>query len=148
MDMCHVQNAELEPKHTVKDDSGACAVFTEQGWSASQMMAAKGMVVMSRLQDALDKPPTRYQLTSRYKWKMHQGCLKSPNQNVQMYGINGQNLGQTSKILSFLLNEICVVTHLLASCGRDNLWTWMGRKYRTGNAFKFTENKDCSYRYT
>ena len=49
MDICHLKNGELEAKHqkykgrvvlrgdTVKDDSGAYAVFTEQGSSASQM---------------------------------------------------------------------------------------------------------------
>ena len=53
MDICHLKNAELEPKlqkykgrvvlrgDIVKDDSGACAVFTEQGSSASKMTAAK-----------------------------------------------------------------------------------------------------------
>ena len=57
MDICHLKNAELEPKlqkykgrvvlwgDTVKDDSGAYAVFTEQGSSASQMTAAKIMDV-------------------------------------------------------------------------------------------------------
>ena len=46
MDICHLKTAELEPKlqkcrASVKDDSGASAVFTEQGSSASQMTAAK-----------------------------------------------------------------------------------------------------------
>ena len=53
MDICHLKNAELEAKHqkykgrvvlrgdNVKDNSGAYAVFTEQGSSASQMTAAK-----------------------------------------------------------------------------------------------------------
>ena len=54
MDICHLKNAELEAKHQkykgrvvlrgdiVKDDSGSYAVlFTEQGSSASQMIAAK-----------------------------------------------------------------------------------------------------------
>ena len=47
MDICHLKNAELDAKHQkdkgrvvlrgdiVKDDSGSCAVFTEQGSSAS-----------------------------------------------------------------------------------------------------------------
>ena len=55
MDICHLKDAELETKHQkykgrvvlrgdiVKDDSGSYAVFTEQGSSASQMMAAKFM---------------------------------------------------------------------------------------------------------
>ena len=61
MDICHLQNAELDTKHQkfkgrivlrgyiVKDDSGSYAVFTEQGSSASQMTAAKIMDIISRL---------------------------------------------------------------------------------------------------
>ena len=61
MDLCHLKNAELEPKFQmykgrvvlrgdiVKDDSGSYAVFTEQGSSASQMKAAKVMGIISRL---------------------------------------------------------------------------------------------------
>ena len=58
MDICHIKNAELEPKLQkykgrvvliVKDDSGAYAVFPEQGSSASQMTAAKVMDVIARL---------------------------------------------------------------------------------------------------
>ena len=53
MDICHLKNAELEPKlqkhrsrvvlqeDISKHDSGASAVFTEQGSSAYQMTAAK-----------------------------------------------------------------------------------------------------------
>ena len=56
MDLCHLKNAELEPKVQkykgkvvpVKDDSGAYAVFTEQGSSASQMTAAKVIDVSER----------------------------------------------------------------------------------------------------
>ena len=60
-DICHLKNAELEAKHQkykgrvvlrgdiVKDDSGAYAVSTEQGSSASQMTAAKVMDIIFRL---------------------------------------------------------------------------------------------------
>ena len=63
MDICHLKNSELEPKFQkykgnvvlrgdiAKDDSGAYAVFTEQGSSASQMTAAKVMDVIARLPD-------------------------------------------------------------------------------------------------
>ena len=63
MDLCHLKNSELEPQcqkckgravlrgDIVKDDSGAHAVFTEQGSSASQMTAAKVMDVIVRLPD-------------------------------------------------------------------------------------------------
>ena len=62
-DMCHLKKAELEPQlqkykgrvvlrgDIVKDDSGAYAVFTEQGLSASQMTAAQVMDVIARLTD-------------------------------------------------------------------------------------------------
>ena len=64
MDLCHRKNSELEPQFQkykgrrvvlrgdiVKDDSGANAVFTEQGSSASQMTAAKVVDVIARLPD-------------------------------------------------------------------------------------------------
>ena len=60
MDLCHLKNTELEPQFfkkykgrvvlrgdTVKD-SGSCAVFTEQGSSASQMTAATVMDIIPR----------------------------------------------------------------------------------------------------
>ena len=63
IDICHLKNAELKPQlqkyegrvvlrgDIVKDDSGAYAVFTEQGSSASQTTAAKVMDVVARLPD-------------------------------------------------------------------------------------------------
>ena len=61
MDIRYLENSELEPQYQkykgrvvfrgdiVKDDSGAYAVFTEQGSSASQVTAAKVMDIISRL---------------------------------------------------------------------------------------------------
>ena len=61
MDICHLKNAELEAKHQkykgrvvlrgyiVTDDSGAYAVFTQEGSSASQKTAEKVMDINSRL---------------------------------------------------------------------------------------------------
>ena len=63
MNICHLKNAELEPKYQkykgrvvlrgdiVKNDSGSYAVFTEQGSSASKMTAAKVMDVIAILPD-------------------------------------------------------------------------------------------------
>ncbi len=60
MDLCHPKNSELEPQFQkykgrvvlrgdiVKDDSGAHAVVTEQGSSASLMTATKVMDVIAR----------------------------------------------------------------------------------------------------
>ena len=61
MDLCHLKNSELGPQlqkykgrvvlrgDIMKDDAGSCAVFTEQGSSASQMTAAEVMDIISRL---------------------------------------------------------------------------------------------------
>ena len=59
LDLCHLKNSELEPQFhkgrvvlrgdIVKDDSGSCAVFAEQGPSASQVTAAKVVDIISRL---------------------------------------------------------------------------------------------------
>ena len=63
MDICHLKNVELESqfqkykgrvvlrRDVVKDDSGANAVFTDQGSSASQITAAAVMDVIARLPD-------------------------------------------------------------------------------------------------
>ena len=63
MDLCHLKNLELEPQFQkykrrvvlrgdiVRDDSGACAVFTEQGSSPPQTTAAKVRNVADRLPD-------------------------------------------------------------------------------------------------
>ena len=66
----------------LQDDSGACAVLTEQGSSTSQMTAAKLMDVIARYKDALDKHLTQYQFTPRSKWRTLQGCSKFQSQNV------------------------------------------------------------------
>ena len=78
VDICHLKNAELEAKHqkykgrvvlrgdVVKDDSGSFAVFTEQGYSASQMTAAKSSWISSPdCLVAMDKRQTQYQLIPR-----------------------------------------------------------------------------------
>ena len=89
---------------TVKDDSGSCAVFTEQGSSASQMTAAKVMDVIARLR--------MRRASSRRRTSIHQSqigrCIvpikKFQSFNVQTYGhvchdTSGRNLNP-----SFLLN--------------------------------------------
>ena len=80
MDLCHRENSELEPQcqkckgrvvlrgDIAKYDSGSCAVFTEQGSSASQPQ--KSWTLFQGFQDVLDKQRTQYQLTPKSKWKM------------------------------------------------------------------------------
>ena len=100
----------------VKDDSGAFAVFTEQGSSASLMIAAKVMDVIARLPDCDG--------CSWCSLCLHSGWIGGRSQfaqfsspNVQTCGNvfhdkNGRNHGQTWKIPWYLLNEIYMVIHL------------------------------------
>ena len=115
MDICHLKNAELKPNHqkykdwvvlrgdSVKDDSGACTLFTEQGSSASQMTASKVMDVTARLLDCArqvaDAVPACTQVKMVDAPRVHKfQCL-----NVQIFGYvfhetGGPNHGQTLKI--------------------------------------------------
>ena len=82
MDICHLKNADLETKHQkykgrvvlrsdiVKDDSGSCAVFTEQGSSASQMTAAKVMDIISRLPGCDGQAADAVSAKIQVKWRM------------------------------------------------------------------------------
>ena len=84
MDLCHLKNSELEPQYQkykgrvvlrgdiAKDDSGSCAVLTDQGSSASQMTAANVMDIFPDFQDVQVKQLMQYPLIRRSKWKMHQ----------------------------------------------------------------------------
>ena len=151
-----LQNAELEQKYqkykgrvvlrgdVVNDDSGSFAVFTEQGSSASQMIAAKVMDVIARLPDCAGHAADEVSAYTQEKWRTLQGCLNSRSQNVQINGYvfqdtNGRNFGQASKTQWFLTNETCTDTHLLASCGKDNfeevLSSLERKKYRTVNVY-------------
>ena len=111
---------------TVKDDSGAFAVFTEQR--------------LVRVQNDGRKSNGCYCLTTQLwrtsswrnigvhpgkKWRMLENYSKFPNQNVRMYGsvfqnMNGRSHRNTLKIPLFLLNETYMDTHLRDSCGKDS----------------------------
>ena len=154
MDLCHLKNSQLEPQYqkykgwvvlrgdTVKDDSGSYAVFTEQASSASQMMAAKVMDIISSCQDAQDKQRTQYLLIPKSKWKMLTNYWKFPNRSVQIFGYvyrntNGQNHGPARKTQSFLLSRICTVIPWQDYYRKSNLrkfyWSMAGRKFQIGN---------------
>ena len=62
----------------VKDDSGSCAVFTEQGSSASQMTAAKIMDVKSRLPGCSMQAADAVSAESQVKMEDAQTLLKIP----------------------------------------------------------------------
>ena len=89
-DMCHLKNAELEPRlqkykgrgvlrgDIVKDDSGACAVFAEQGSSGSQMTAVKVMDVIARLPDCDGQAADAASAYTQVKLEDAPRLLKSP----------------------------------------------------------------------
>ena len=63
----------------MKDESGAHAVFTEQGSSASQMTAAKVMDIKSRLPGCAGQAADAVSANApRSKWKMHRWSSKIP----------------------------------------------------------------------
>ena len=157
MDVCHLKNSELEPEvqkykvrvvlrgEIVKDDSGSHAVFTEQGSSASQMTAAKVMVIKSRL------PGDAVSAHSQVKLKMHQRYSKFQSQNVQIFGYiyqstNGQNYDPVCKIQSFLLNESCTVILWQDLWERqfEKLLNTVGKRFQIGNVYSLTEKKGYS----
>ena len=99
MDICHLKNAELEPKYQkykgrvalrgdiVKDDSGAHAVFTEQGSAASQMTAAKAMGVIGKTSRMCTTSSRRsvclHPSENGGRFKV---AFKYQNQSVQIFG--------------------------------------------------------------
>ena len=100
MDLCHLKNSELEPRHQkyrgrvvlrgdiVKDDSGSYAAFTEKGSSASQMTAAKVMDVAARLPGCAGQSSRRsISIRSSKNERRSKIAEKYQNQNVQTFWI-------------------------------------------------------------
>ena len=141
----------------VKDDSGAHAVFAEQGSSASQMTAAKVMDVIARLPDCDGQAADAISALHPSKiGRMLQDRLKIESQHVQKYGFvfhdtNGQHHGKIFKTPLFLLSETYTEAHLLAYCGRGNskknCWNFTGTTYRIGHVCLFIENNNYFDRY-
>ena len=127
MDTCPLKNAELEAKHqkykgrvvlrgdVVKDDSGSYAVFTEQGFSASQMTAVKITDIISRLPGCDGQATDAVSVYTQVKMEDVHKLLKIPkNRTVQTFGFvyhdtNGQNHGPVLKTQSSLMSGICTV---------------------------------------
>ena len=138
MDICHLKNAELKTKHQKykgrvvlqcdikKDDSGSCAVFTEQGSSASQMTAAKIMDIISRLPGcagpAVDAVPAYTQVKMEDAPKLWKNPKSEcPDIWIRLPRQIGINHGPVSKTQSFLWSEICMVILWQDYYGKGNL---------------------------
>ena len=171
MDICRIKNAELEAKHQkykgrvvfrgdiVRDDSGS---------SASQMMAAKVMDIISRLLGCDGQAADAVSAYTEVKMEDAPTSLKIPKSECRDIWIpstqdtNGPNLGQTLKTQSF--TERNLYGHPLAGLlwerqfekillkyGWEKVpnWEWMlrsgsGKKYRIGNACLYTVKKGFS----
>ena len=108
MDICHLENAELEAKHQkykgrvvlrgdiVKDDSGSYAVFTEQGSSASQITEAKESWTSSPgCRVAQDKQRMQYLLTP---WKLEYSPIENSQIGVSRH-MDSSTTTQMAKIM-------------------------------------------------
>ena len=90
MNICHLKNSELEPKlqkytgrvvlrgDVVKDDSGSHVEVTEQGSSASQMTAAKGMDVIARLPECAGQAADAISVHTQVKMEDARVSVKLP----------------------------------------------------------------------
>ena len=170
MHICHLKNAELESQFQkykgrvvlrgdiVKDNSGACAVFTEQGSSAFSHDGRKC--------NGCHCSSTRLWWTSSrrniclYPSK-NGGCSKVAqkfrSQKDQTYGYtfqdtNGRNRGPVGKTQWFPLRELLRTptcwTLMEETVRRKFCWNLDGKKYQIGNTYLFTEDKSYSYQYT
>ena len=105
------------PNDNVKDHSGSYAVFTEQGSSASQITAAKVMDIVSRLSgcvgQAADAVSACTQVTKDNALELlNISKSECPDTGCVYQNTSAPNHGLTSKNQSFLMNGICIVTHL------------------------------------
>ena len=129
MDICHLKNAELEEKHQkykgrvvlrgdiVKDDSGSYAVFTEQGSSASRMTAAKVVDVIARRPGCAGQAADAVSACTQVKQEDAPALPKTPKSAcpdrwIRVPRHNWPKSWSNSKTQLFLLDEICLVSHL------------------------------------
>ena len=161
MDICHLKNAELEAKYqkykgrVVKDVSGSCAVFTEQGSSASQMTAAKIMDIISRLPGCDGQAADAVSAYTQVKMEDAPKLLKnsqigmSRHLDLSTTTQNGLNHGPVWKTQSFLLKGICMVILWQDCYGKGNLresyCNTVGRRFPIGNVCSYTVQKGYSY---
>ena len=123
----------------------------EQGSSASQMTHCKATWLC---RTSFTRSIRLHPSTNGGHSKIAQ---KFSSQSVQINGYvfrdaNGPNLGETFKTQWFMSNGICTETHLLASCGKDSLRELYSdsdrKRYLARNVCLFSENNDCSYRFS
>ena len=125
----YLKNAELEPKlqkykgrvvlrgDIDQDDSGACAVFTEFGSSASQITAAKIMDVITKLPDCEGQAADAVSAYTHVKLEDAPRLPEIPKPECP----DGRSLCPVWKTQLFLLSGICMVICYQDCCGNGNL---------------------------
>ena len=129
----------------VKVDSGAHAVFTEQGSSASQMAAAKVMDVIANYLIVQDKPPTQYPLTPMSKY----GGRFKVAQNAKVRVSRYMDTSSTTQVAQIMVKhrrprgssrpKIVRTPACRPLVGtrvrRNSVGTWMGKSTELGMCF-------------
>ena len=100
----------------VKDDSGAYAVFTEQGSSTSQMTATKVMYVIARLPDCDGQAVDAVSAYTQVELEDAPRLLKilqseCPDVWIRLPRHKWPKSWATLKIPWYLSNEVCMNTH-------------------------------------
>ena len=139
MDICHLNNAELESKHQKykgrvvlrgdieKEDSGSYAVFTEQGSSASRMTSAKIMDIISRLPGFDGQAADAVSAYTQVKMEdAHKLLNIHKSECPDIFGFVyhdtiGLNHGPVWKTQLFLVKGICTVILWQDYYGKGNL---------------------------
>ena len=131
-----------------KDDSGADAMFTEQGSSASQTTAAKMMDVIARLPGCDGQAADAISDFSQVQLENALRLLKIPKERMSTC-LDTSSTTQKTKIMgkhwrSHVTSWTKLTWSPISCChGRDNskkLYLFLdGRKYRIGNVCSFIE---------
>ena len=118
----------LRGDNVKKNDSGSCAVFAEQGSSASQMTAAKnhGHYIKTT---GMRRTSSRCSilLYPESKWKMHRRLSENSRVRMSRYLDTSTEthmakfMVQYGKTQLFFLNEICTVIFWPDNCRKGNL---------------------------
>ena len=126
------------PGDIVKDDSGAYAVFTEQGSSASQMTTAKIMDVIARSPGCDGQAADAVSAYTQVK-------LEDAPRRIRLPRHNGPNHGKVLKIPWYFLNEPCMVTPSWIVMGVTirgcSIGTWMGESTELGMCVRSSKTR-------
>ena len=150
---------ELYSEATLKNDSGSCAVFTEQGSSASQMTAAKVMDIISRLPGCAGT--SSWCSICLYPGN-NGGCTqiiaKFQNRNVQTFGFVYHDTSGPKSLSSMedpvvplernLYGHLLVGLFVGKAIWENPIAAPFGRRFPIGNAYSYTVKKKGGWKET